>query len=193
MSVYNPSTPNSTDLISATQAPIKTNFTQLNTQFGVDHTPFNNGGVNGDGHHTQVTLNAPVSVSPTGTQAIYHSVNGANFFNGVPIAYFANSMGDYQLLPDLKSSGTQHAFKIGNIIINYGTISLPPNSLSTVTLLTGFTYTSTSSYIVQATAAPSVPVTAAAPIVVNVNASQFNISNRTAGATIIYNFFTIGT
>lgn len=190
MSVYNPSTPNSTDLISATQAPIKTNFTQLDAQFGVDHTPFNNGGVNGDGHHTQVTLNAPVSASPTGTQAIYHSVNGANFFNGVPIAYFANSMGDYPLLPDLKTSGTQYAFKIGNIIVNYGSITIPQNTIQTINLLSGYAYTNNNSYSLQITLLSSTFLT---NIYAKINSSSFSITTEVNAGNQTFNYLTIGT
>lgn len=56
MSTYNPSIPQATDLISNSQAQILTNFGQLNTQFGVDHSAFNTGSANGTGFHTKVTL-----------------------------------------------------------------------------------------------------------------------------------------
>jgi hypothetical protein len=121
MSVYNPATPNAIDLISATQQPIKDNFFQLNAQFGIDHQAFSTGGVNGDGTHKQVTFDLPVVAAPTGNVSILHTVFGSNFFTGVPIAYFANSMGDYPLMPDLKTSGTFNSFQLSNIIVNYGT------------------------------------------------------------------------
>lgn len=62
---YNPATPNATDLISATQQPIKTNFNQLNVQFAVDHNGYNVGGVNGNGHHKQITFDVALGADPT--------------------------------------------------------------------------------------------------------------------------------
>jgi hypothetical protein len=56
MSTYLPGIPLGTDNLSTSQAQMLTNFGQLNTQFGVDHTFLNNSGVNGDGFHKKVTL-----------------------------------------------------------------------------------------------------------------------------------------
>ncbi len=53
---YNAGIPNANDLIANSQGEIKTNFFQLNDQFGKDHVPFNNAGSNGTGFHTKVTL-----------------------------------------------------------------------------------------------------------------------------------------
>lgn len=51
---YNPSIPQSTDLISQSQSQILTNFGQLDTQFGVDHTAFS--AASDNGKHQKVTM-----------------------------------------------------------------------------------------------------------------------------------------
>jgi hypothetical protein len=149
MVVYNPNIPLSTDLVSASQSPIQNNFFQADAQFGIDHSNFDTGGVNGNGFHKQVTLQAPVAASGSGTQAIIHSVNGANFFTGVPIPFVSNSSGDFPMIPDVLTSGTQFAFKIGNVIINYGYITLTASSTTDLNYPVGFTYTSASSFVIN--------------------------------------------
>src|ERR1700722_3679080 len=73
MSVYNPAIPTSSQLLSVSQGQMLVNFTQLNTQFGVDHNAFESGASNGDGHHKQITFNAPPSTpTPTGTQSVIY-------------------------------------------------------------------------------------------------------------------------
>ena len=52
---YNANIPQGTDNISVSQAQILANFGQINSQFGIDHTPFNTGTGNGDGFHKKVT------------------------------------------------------------------------------------------------------------------------------------------
>jgi len=66
---FNPNIPLGTDNLSTSQGQILANFSQLNTQFGVDHAAFNTGSGNGDGAHKKVTFNAPPSPipSPSGT------------------------------------------------------------------------------------------------------------------------------
>lgn len=56
MTTYNPIIPQPTDNLSTSQGQILGNFTQLNTQFAVNHTAFNTGSGNGDGKHKFVTL-----------------------------------------------------------------------------------------------------------------------------------------
>jgi len=52
---YNPLIPQPTDIISQSQPQILENFTQLNTQFGIDHVAWNVGGATA-GHHKAVHL-----------------------------------------------------------------------------------------------------------------------------------------
>jgi hypothetical protein len=56
---FNPGIPQPNDLISQSQAQIQTNFSQLDTAFGIDHTAFSI--MANQGQHKQVTLIAPIS------------------------------------------------------------------------------------------------------------------------------------
>jgi len=56
---FNPAIPGATDLISQSQAQIQTNFSQADTAFGIDHTPFST--LANQGQHKQLTLIAPIS------------------------------------------------------------------------------------------------------------------------------------
>lgn len=62
---FNPNIPLGTDNLSTSQGQMLANFSQLNTQFGVDHSAFNTGSGNGDGTHKNVTFNAPPTPIPT--------------------------------------------------------------------------------------------------------------------------------
>lgn len=139
---FNPATPNASDLISATQQPIKDNFNQLNVQFGIDHVPFNNGGSNGTGFHKQVTFSAPTAPgAPGSTVGIDHTVlgtGGANsvFFNNIALPFFRNSVGDLALTPNIiRTTGTytnatsiDFTFNLGKLIVNCGQINCTANN-----------------------------------------------------------------
>lgn len=58
---YNPSIPQSTDLISVSQGQILTNFGQLNTVFAVDHYAFNDSTAGNRGLHKTVSFPAVAS------------------------------------------------------------------------------------------------------------------------------------
>jgi hypothetical protein len=60
--VYDPGIPQPTDIISSSQLEILENFTQLNTQFSVDHIPLN--AATGNGEHTQVSYNDVLAGDP---------------------------------------------------------------------------------------------------------------------------------
>lgn len=133
---YNPSIPTSTQLISASQAPIKDNFTQLNTQFGVDHISFNNGGVNGTGHHKQVTIDSPLGADPVaaGTTGVFYTKT----VSAKTQPFFINSTRAIQLssdiityTPSLSSGGgtfnysarNGFYYKSGGLTFFFGTIT----------------------------------------------------------------------
>lgn len=59
--VYNPAIPGPTDWLSNSQAQIQTNFTALDTIFGVDHVAYS--AVTNNGFHSKVTFNN-VSTDP---------------------------------------------------------------------------------------------------------------------------------
>lgn len=109
---YNPGIPNSTDLISASQQPIKDNFGQLNTQFGIDHVPFNNGGSNGTGHHLKVQIDTPLGADPAQagvTGAFYTKSDGtraqAFFNNGANVFQLTSGAVNYAIAPTISASG----------------------------------------------------------------------------------------
>lgn len=56
---FNANIPQPNDLISASQAQIQTNFSQADTAFGIDHTPFST--LANQGLHKKVSLLAPIS------------------------------------------------------------------------------------------------------------------------------------
>jgi len=56
---FNPNIPQPNDLISASQAQIQTNFSQADTAFGIDHTPFST--LANQGLHKKVSFLAPIA------------------------------------------------------------------------------------------------------------------------------------
>jgi hypothetical protein len=64
---YNPNIPQSTDIFPNSQPQILTNFTQLNTQFTVEHDALTGPA---DGKHKYVTLQQGIGPAPVGTDAI---------------------------------------------------------------------------------------------------------------------------
>ena len=136
---FNASTPQAAQTVAQTQ-PL---LLQNNSSIG---TVFNN--TNTGGNFTQYLMqNVAAALSggslPSNPMGIWHMVNGANTFSGVPIPYFANSAGDYPLLPDLKTAPNTFGFKIGNIIVNYGKVSGSSNTLS---ITYSIPFTSSTSY-----------------------------------------------
>lgn len=75
---YNATIPQSTDLISSSQPQILENFTQLNTQFSVDHTALT--AVSNNGDHIQLTFpSAQTTKTATGTISyVYPKSDGTN-------------------------------------------------------------------------------------------------------------------
>lgn len=81
---YNPNIPQATDLISNSQAQILENFSQLNTQFGIDHAAL----TTGDGVHKKVSL-----INQGSDPAIPGAANSVLYTktaNGGPQLYFEN-------------------------------------------------------------------------------------------------------
>lgn len=110
MSVYNPSIPQAADKLSASQAQILTNFTELDTQFGVDHTPFDNSGSNGDGFHKKVT----------------HKVQGSDPGSAASqlVTYAKTSSGSSELF--MQRDGVAGAIQLTKGTVNIGGNSTTP-------------------------------------------------------------------
>lgn len=95
---YNPSIPQSTNNLSVSQGDLLTNFTQLNTQFGIDHDPFYTGSTNGDGFHKKVTLatkNTPGAQTDP-SSAVY---SGSGTASSVAQLFYKNQNATYHLSP----------------------------------------------------------------------------------------------
>lgn len=123
---YNPSIPQATDLISNSQAQILANFSQLNTQFGVDHVAFNTGSGNGDGTHKHITFdNAPTEPTVSGTiSSIFPLLVGSNqelFFKNAGSEY--NATGKTQITGPSLLASEGYAFLPGGLLLKWGTFS----------------------------------------------------------------------
>lgn len=132
---FDPTIPNATHFVSADQPQITINFSQLNSIFDIDHVKYNDATVGNRGKHKQVSLIAPVAAVGAGTEGIIHTVNGVATsvsFNGIPLPFFSNSVGDLPMIPDiLKGVGNDWSCKIGKLIFNFGfntTNGLSPNT-----------------------------------------------------------------
>jgi len=121
---FDPTIPNTNHFVSADQPQITINFGKLNDIFDIDHVKYNDLIVGNRGKHKQVSLIAPVAAAGAGTESIIHSVNGVASsvsFNGIPLPFFANSVGDLPMIPDiLKGVGNDWSCKIGKLILNFG-------------------------------------------------------------------------
>jgi|SRR5665213_1496346 len=117
--VYNPNIPQPSDNLSVSQGDILGNFTALNTLFnGFNQITFN-------------TTSAPSA--PSDPVSILHTAASGSssvLFNGKPVPFFINSVGDYPIMPDLKLTSTApgggynqidcYSFKIGPVLVNFG-------------------------------------------------------------------------
>ena len=106
------SIPQPTDLISNSQPQILANNTSINSIFN-DAT---------NGNFTKYLLqNVGTIASVIDPISALHAINGTGVtFNGHPLPYFKNSVGDYPMIPDLKATGTDYSFQIGNMIVKFG-------------------------------------------------------------------------
>ena len=159
---FDPNIPLATDLISNSQGDILTNFTQLNTQFGIDHVAFYTGSGNGDGTHKQITFNTP-RLDPVlaGDDSMVYSKT----VSGVTQLFFANATTAAQV----SSTGT--AANPGTITIPGGLTIAFGNASITAGVLHNFGYTFSAtpySVVISGPAASS-----QAPTLFSVNTSQF--------------------
>jgi len=143
MTVYLPGIPNPTDLISNSQSQLKVNFGQLNTQFGVDHVPLNNGGSNGSGFHTKVTLvNGSGPAAIASNPILYSKTSGY----GKNEIYMRQAVGDggaevqlTNLAQVVQNSSTGSTFVGGGAVLKWGQFSASVNSPYTGTVTSNFT------------------------------------------------------
>ena len=122
---YNSSIPQSTDLISNSQAQILANFGQLNTQYGSDHDGFNTGSGNGSGMHDQVTFLANQSApsltrnSVAGVSGLYVNTDGTN-----SQLFFQNAVGSVQLSGAFSAATPGYVTLPGGIVMQWKLVSI---------------------------------------------------------------------
>lgn len=132
MSVYNNNIPGPTDKLSASQADLLVNFQQLNTQFGVDHTAFNNAGANGDGFHKKITN--PVQGSDPGSASgrvvTYSKTSSGSselFLQRDAVATpIQLTRGTVNITGNITPPAKGHTFLPGGIVLQWGTVSAVP-------------------------------------------------------------------
>lgn len=139
MVTWNGSIPQPTELISVSQGELLTNNQTIATVF--------NDASNGNFTKMYLQGVGTVAVTPVDPTSVFHALNGTGTtFNGHPLPYFLNSLGDFPLLPDVQVTGTNLGFKIGNVIVNYGNATSSGGNIVGVTFKIAFT--SSSSYSV---------------------------------------------
>jgi len=141
---FNANIPQATDLMSASQSQIQTNFSQSNTAFGIDHTAFDV--VSNQGKHKKVSYLAPIADPATGvgegisytktvvalTELFYRKASNGQV---VPISCL-RAFGRFvpQVGPTITDSfnvGSVVRNSTGNYTINFST-ALPSTSYSIV-------------------------------------------------------------
>lgn len=122
---YNAAIPQSTDLISNSQAQILANFSQLNTQYLADHDGFNTGSGNGSGMHDQVTFLAN-QAAPSLTRNAVPGVSGlyANTVSAKSQLFFQNADGSIQLSGPLSAATPGYVTLPGGIIMQWKNVGI---------------------------------------------------------------------
>lgn len=142
---YNDTIPQPSDVLSNSQVDILENFSQLNSQFGVDHSPFDPSGANGK--HAKVTLpeigGAPGSsanegvyytkAGPSETEPWFQTESsGFEYPLWMPVAYvyFTGSTGAiikaYNVSSVTRSSAGTYVINItAGVMANTGYVALP--------------------------------------------------------------------
>lgn len=129
---FDPAIPQATDLLSNSQQDLLDNFSQLNTQFGIDHTAFNTGSGNGDGFHKKVTFpSAPVIAAPAGTKSIVYP----KAVSAIQELHFQNSTKEIQITDSGLTASSGQGFLPGGLQIRCGsgTASAGAGTLNTIT------------------------------------------------------------
>lgn len=150
---YNPSIPQSSDLISQSQPQLLTNFSQLNTAFAVDHTAFSV--ISNQGMHKQVTLQAPLGSNPNQASPIASIYSKASSGTSTSDLFYQNgalSANVVQLTGGGITSGAWGQFNGSTATLNsgYNVASVVRNSAGNYTINFTRNFSSTT-YSVQIT------------------------------------------
>lgn len=179
---FTPGVPTLGTLLSTGANEIAANFTQLNTQFAVDHTAFNTGSGNGDGKHKKVTLPTVLGADP-GTPAtggiIYNkTVTNAELFyknNGGVVTQLTGLVGTAAAVGQITLSG--------GIIIKWGFANLAATGAA-VTFAPAFTSVFQANFTPDGTTARSISLA-------NLSNAGFN-AYYTGGGTCLIHYIAIG-
>ncbi len=191
---YNPAIPQPTNLISASQPQVLTNFAQLNTQFGVDHSPFYTGSGNGTGLHKKVTSPAQASVTASAGQGVYYtSMVGTLGGTTTQAVYKSGDVSPVSLLSAVKAWATCNTSGTRLDSFNVASVSLLATGNYRVTFTNPL---SNANYAVLATTKMNSSFNTGGIIgydVLTANGFQINIRSLTAasGATEPFSFAVI--
>lgn len=181
-SIYNPSIPTGLVDLDQDYKNIKNNFTQLNTSFGVDHTPFSvtpNNGYHKTIHQIAVASNPPAS--PSGTNTIFSKT-----VSGDTQLFVISQGGGVSQLTGNKNAtrGWQY---IGGVLLQWGIRNINSGSNLilpvTFTASSGINYTS-AVYNIQLTLINKAPTPTTSS---NNSLSVLDTSLSTTGFTAVYN------
>ena len=136
---FNPSIPQANDIISSSQPQILTNFTQLNTLFGIDHIEYDNATAANRGKHNKITFiqQAADPAPPAGEIALYTKNVG-----GTPRLFIqeqAPGSAIYQFsgaVPTAANPGS--TWLPGGLIIKFGTQLLNQAGNTTINFVSAF-------------------------------------------------------
>lgn len=179
--IYNNNTPQAAQTIASSQSEILTNFQSIDTAFN-DANPLT---------FTKYAMQNVNSVAaPADPIGILHMLNGSNFFLNKPIPYFRNSVGDYPLLPDIKTVSNDKGFVFGNVIVNFGIVTLSAAS-NLVTLAIPFNNTNA---FVGITPSSASQLGSSGPIAYSITTTQLTFRPATAMVLpITCSYFALGT
>lgn len=130
---YKANIPAAADLLSVSQGDLLENFSQLNTQFGVDHDALT---TPGDGFHKKVTIPVPLGSdpSPAGTAGQVYTKD----VSGVAQLFFANSAGVQTLTPISSTQSTNGTMTLPNgVTLKWGN-GTSTGSTTVITYVTPF-------------------------------------------------------
>ncbi len=111
---FNPNTPQPNDVIAQTQNPIQQNFASIDTAFNISPNNFS--------QYAFQNVTAPAApINPIG---ILHTVLGGQSLSGQAVPFWKLPSGDYQMLPDVYTTGTTFGFVFGAVRFNWGVFTL---------------------------------------------------------------------
>jgi len=193
---FNPNIPQGSQQISATTSGIQTNFSQSNTAFGVDHTPFDT--LANQGYHKKATL-VQQSVDPGSvaladilyTKSVTYP-NAAGTFNEL---FMRRASGDAGTIVQLttgpanpSANANGYTFLPGGIILQWGNYTInSPNTSLAVNFPIAFPNTCWS--LVITGLSPTAGQTAAYG---SLSRTGFTGLKATALASVFYNYIAIG-